>query len=203
MELIAHTVSTALATWVQRCNEPSRHRDVGLSSAINEYSLTLEAREDGGALLANIVWPAVCGGSNADRAGTALTYEVVSGLLNTNGWRMLFETQDLARAFVIKVLSDIDATRFSNMLQSCTLEMLFTQEISGWLMPEANQKKTSMRNVLAALFGEPWCELIYDSRADSDSLAGLIKSTMPDFLPGLLIAEPGQMFAQALPELGC
>jgi hypothetical protein len=130
-----------------------------------------------------------------------LDYELLEQLFTNDRWHALMETVETAHSFICMVTSYIETRQdFFTKLYGDNMLARFAKAISGWLAPESNLERPALRDFAVALFGEPWCVLMYDSRSPNILLAHVISATRPAFLPGRLRAGSVQETMQ-LPDI--
>lgn len=153
-------------------------------------------------MLAKVVGPAVFEYHAAHTADSRLEYVLLNGLLLTDGWTIMFESQDTALGLVVNTIRYIEGRTPSEKNYGSAIKVRFTAAMSKWIPPNDNAGDISLREIASALFGEPWCSVVCDTRSDSESLAGLVRATQPEFLPGRLTAGVEQHAAH-LPDMTC
>lgn len=172
-----------------------------LAFAVKTYSSSAEASEDGGEGLSRSVWLEVFERRVPSRCSPFIDYGLLVGLLETGGWRTLFETAETARAFVLLAIGYIESHRVgSHTWRATTIQFHLAMVTEAWLDQGIEQGVSTLRDIAAALFGEPWCMLIYDDRVNNELLSDMLAATEPDFLPGRLTVE-ARPAALKLPDL--
>lgn len=204
---LAELVFEALETWVINVQSPSPETNTNcsldLKHALRRYSVSPEAAEDGGERVAKVVWVTAFTNYLASNGGKVLSLELVllENLLERNRWRVLFEAADTALDFVRMIVEFIEnhSRPWNNALGEAMLNSL-QLAMAEWIEDEGVVQGGQLRTIATALFGEPWCDLIYDSKTPELSLSDLLLATKPEFLPGRLTStlEPT---AALLPEL--
>jgi hypothetical protein len=118
-------------------------------------------------------------------------YCMLEGLAHNDRWRELFRCEEDAYSFVI-LLSIAYANNHTTV----------HSVVRPWLPRDETELPFAQRDLARAFFGEVWCNFVYDSSDEWITLAQLIKSTRPQFLPGRLTSDPAGD-AVDLPELTC
>lgn len=129
---------------------------------------------------------------NKDRPQAHQDYYLMLGLLKNNRWRDL---GDLVTDFSVLTFNHVEIALFG------VIHTKFSSSVSKWLAQDSDFATTSIREIAVALFGEGWCTVVYDLRADGESLGHLIAATRPDFLPGRLTGTSVPPVAINLPDL--
>jgi hypothetical protein len=129
-----------------------------------------------------------------------LAYKLITGLFTKGGWQTFFDSHDTAMDFVVTVIGYIETTVGPIEVYGEATAIRFGRALSKWLPPRLEVRPHSVRLIASALFGEPWCAMVYDPCADSAFLAAVISATQPDFLPGRLTSCVAAE-AQQLPDL--
>lgn len=130
-------------------------------------------------------------------------------MLHSDKWKTFFDTPARALRFTLIAAryfwslqpekgipqKGADAVRYAAWL-------LLQSALSPWLPARSENEIFTLRCMASALFGEAWCVLIYDAREKGTSMATMIETTCPAFLPGRLTTGYAVTAAE-LPELGC
>lgn len=115
-------------------------------------------------------------------SGKFTAASILEGLLRNDRWRNCLSTQERARGLVMLA---VPMTRYNSVVTTDIQRVL-----NVWLKPQGPYEVFSPRSLACALFGEPWCALVYDGLRDRMELGPIIESTQPQFLEGLLAIEP-------------
>lgn len=178
-------VLTTLTAW--ESNRRAGYRGNGtlaLVRALDKYNASPEATASGGDLLARDVWARLLDYFSNEHRYSRLEFHVLSGLLSGDGWQILFDAEDSARSLVVNAIAFAEANAGLKKENADSIGVKLSIAMAHWIRPAAERETASLRSVAAALFGEPWCVLIYDARGGNESLADVLKATQPEFLPG-------------------
>lgn len=134
------------------------------------------------------VWGTVLAQHMSGYNVSAIEGTMAYALLRNNMWQQLPEGHD--REFIAIALA-----------QSASGKLLFTRAMARQILPNLTSARAGTRDLAAALFGEPWCSLFYDSRGSGQSLYELIKATSPDLLP-LWRKQGHEAVVIDLPDIG-
>jgi hypothetical protein len=128
---------------------------------------------------------------------------LLQGILENDRWRPLFDKPDTAYHFSFLVFKYVQEMHLdcNHPMGSVVLRML-RSAMPEWIGPVTGDDENSLRPIAVALFGDPWCAVVYDALGHYESLGVLIATTRPPFLPGRINGsiEP---IAAPLPELTC
>jgi hypothetical protein len=132
--------------------------------------------------------------NDSDSHSLRIEHTLLDGLLRKERWRSCLETLPAAHAFaalIANFYASYPKRPLSIANQSLRVEVhrKLTPALAGWLYAGAGDVQYTRRTFACALFGEAWCTLTLDVLADSASLADIIRSTKPQFLPGLVPAQ--------------
>jgi hypothetical protein len=202
MDIKRERVLETFAAWESGSSQKQRNTSSqALAEAITDYRYWAQSREDGGALLANVLWPKVLKYHGKGRLGRQLKYAVLQGMLDMDGWRILFERSDTARAFVLSAIRYIETSAGPDQSNADALIIAIERTMPAWSSNEG-LSRACMRPLAAALFGEPWCVMVFDESAVMDKLSTLIMTTQPEFLPGLITSKLEHAVLE-LPQMTC
>jgi hypothetical protein len=196
-------VLNELATWV--LNVKGLPFDnihcVGLLKAMWAYDESDESHTDHGEAVVRRVWSEVSEQIAAGHNIGDLSYDFLLGLITNNRWRAL-ESDGFPRVFVITAITYIEKNCTSASPKSFdgVLKQRFLESVLGGITPQVDFAQTTTRDVVVAMFGETWCDLVRDLRGESESWADLLTVLKPDFLPGQLTSNT-QHSALSLPDL--
>jgi hypothetical protein len=142
-------------------------------------------------------------------AASFINGHLLHGLLHNNRWRVLLKSERDAHLFVALVTRYFaNCTDGRSIMAPYEVEMhsiildKLSVAVATWLSPVVLPREFYVRNLLKALFGEPWCVLVADSRPAGVSMDHLILHERPPFLPRLLKVDRVQA-ARDLPVLSC
>jgi hypothetical protein len=196
-------VHEALGLWVLDIPRPetSKKSFSRFIRIYDEYVLSPEAKEDSGERVKKLVWIAVFKKYWANCSGRSFDGDLLDELLKDDRWRLLFDSKDTAYAFVSMAIQYLEEhSQPWNNHKGAVMRDRLTSAMSEW-MGDANVfQGAPLRDLAAALFGEPWCVFVLDSMAAGSSIAVLIGTTKPEFLPGRLKSALEQS-ARPLPDL--
>lgn len=114
---------------------------------------------------------------------------IICGLMLNRRWVRSLETEESAYGFI---------TLLSRFLDHYAIrpDVALTKDIqaseaaramlNAWLAPGYRARPHNSRAFARALFGETWCDLVFDTKDPKTSLETLINMTRPPFVPGLL-----------------
>jgi hypothetical protein len=195
-------VDAALLAWMASTSSNSKSRLECLIRELDAYKASSDAGADRGENFTKSVWLEVFNTYSTVEHGVRVQFYLLSGLLKNERWRTLFEQIDTAHAFVSLAIGYIENNASGIGQQGYLVRSKFAAGLSEWLVPGEGVEGTSIREIAAALFGEPWCVLVYDASSPGTSLAALIGATRPEFLPDRLTAGAVQ-HASPLPDISC
>lgn len=215
MDAYVNSVWGALATWSVNLGKSGRGngdiaRLVSAMTAYTEayaefYSTPPRVVDDRCEALTLQVWTQVLERHVEAKCKDYLDLALRS-LLMRGRWRALPSKGGLAHALMALAVQYVEERTAVEAELDGGLELLFrdaiklklTTAVSEWLPPKMDAHTATLRDVAAALFGEPWCVLVYDSREADASLHRLIWSARPEFLSGRLISDV-ELVETALP----
>jgi hypothetical protein len=178
-----------LSRWEFSIASPNVH-DVLLSTVINSFTASHELH-NGGALLVKSVWPVVFskkgGALGLERVGISL----ILALLKKNAWRLMFDDYESAFNFSVTALRCAESV--TKRAEGSAVLMYLGDAMQDWIAPGVTRLSITPRTIAAALFGEAWCVLMYDSSGPSETFADILEQTRPQFLPGRLRTEPNEI----------
>jgi hypothetical protein len=122
----------------------------------------------------------------------SLERRVLTGLLHNNRWHALFEREDTAHAFIFVLARFLWIDDIRGEPDIAILDLARTA-MGVWVPPGADTQTWIYRPLAVALFGNAWCDLVYDTRREV-SLSALIRETRPSFLPGRLSGSSEKTF---------
>lgn len=133
---------------------------------------------------------------------------IVAGLLQNDRWRLLLTTEQAARAWACLV-SRFFAHGASARRGDDVATISMYRDVAGDLYPALTDWLGADyldggcyedRTFASVLFGDAWCVLVFDARPQHMTLAELVESTLPTFVPGVLPIDTEQAYC-ALPAL--
>lgn len=206
-------VLQALTAWTESLSLPDRDVDDvwKIASAIDAYRAfcTEPAICE---KLTQHVWIKVLEQYVAGNCEPGLRYYLSLVLLTRDRWREIPERDGLACVFMAMAIGVIEdqaknakhGSTAGVAIVSQLRQQLLAGGVSEWLPPGSDPTVTPLRDIAAALFGEHWCILVYDSARGQDvSFAELLAANRPAFLPGRLTSALGPVLACGLPDLVC
>jgi hypothetical protein len=196
-------VNDALIKWADQTRGRVRHlySFEQLVKVLAAYTASPEASSDAGARVTKNAWATVFTTYFVDKSDRNLEFFVLKSLLEHGRWRALCDSAETAHAFVSIVTGYIEAHDMDwNIELGDAIRTAWAEALSEWIGPTESVEATTLRAIAAALFGELWCVLVYDSRLPDESLAGLIAEFRPEFLPGRMTSCI-ELQAAHLPEL--
>jgi hypothetical protein len=187
MGIDADRVLIALGNW-ERCISTPQYGRGGfqsLVSALSCYAESIEAQDGKGEALTKRVWLTVFEMHCTSTEDPGREYDLLVGLFTNERYLTLFAKVGTAHAFVHLAVKYVEtrSSRWSAAYRE-DIRLRLAMSLSEWIAPDWYIGTTSLRAIAVALFGEPWCSLVYDSRGPRESLAGLIEATRPEFLLG-------------------
>lgn len=208
---IAEPAASTYEDWVlsaiENCKAaPRREQGFGLQrfslllGHLAAYVASPEALADGGEKLTRTVWIEMFKLQLEGVRIGHLDSDLLAGLFTNNRWQSLFDSDAEARSLVLLTTRYLDNYMIFNPLSTSTMWARIVTAWSEWLEPGVGAENATVRSIIAALFGEPWCALVYDVRGESVSLTDLITLHAPEFLPGRLKFEHRQT-VEHLPDL--
>jgi hypothetical protein len=179
--------------------------DSELFSAISNYYRSVQGFYNDGSFLAKTVWPKVMEHIDLRKRDVGLMHGLLNGVLISGGCTILLENENTARELVVAAIRHIDEN--ASMSTGITIGDRFYRAVQDWVQLENEPDSKivpvingSTRSIVAMLFGEPWCHLIYDARDKDQTLYGLIESTRPAFIVGQF-AVKAYLVEATLPDL--
>jgi hypothetical protein len=197
-------LNEALAEW--KANEPTAEAFFELSVML---SPVLEIATPAGQIREKIVSAAwldllgTCGSSSM--VGARGDRDILGGLLRNDRWQQCLFHEDLAYAFVALVAnfaqyyaSPGTVVAYKDINVRDDLQVMLPQ----WFGATYSARPHRPRDYAQALFGEVWCELVFDATAKNVELSDLILATRPAFLP-VRLPRPFNCAVAQLPTLEC
>jgi hypothetical protein len=201
-------VTRALTLWGLYLSIKGKGSDyfAKLMCALDDYNGSQEALNDCGERVTALVWLSVFtnytqSSNDSISMNTSLEADLLKGLLKNRRWVKLFETAGTAHAFVYLAFSYIEKHAFPLIKpDGDEIREMLASEMSEWIGNGAPVEGNQLRDFAVALFGEPWCVVVYDGGPKNQSLAWLVANTKPEFLPGRLTSTPAES-ENPLPDL--
>jgi hypothetical protein len=205
MDIYEEPLLEALAKWrkVLKNGLYTRGDFAPLIDAIDVYCETPGSNEARRERLLKRVWIDMFEQYRGDNNAGYIPYRMVHALLTKDRWRALFKNAESAHKLVASAAGFIEGndTGLSRM-RGNSIAVKFAAAVSGWLAPGAKIGHDTLRGTASALFGEPWCVLVYDARGAGETLSGLVAATRPEFLAGRLALTTVTPIVQ-LPVMAC
>jgi hypothetical protein len=196
-------VLEALTLWKESAMSPTmgpRYLEL-LVRALTVYGVSTEASATGGDALLRNVWLTVYERHCAGTSIGAMELDLLVELFAKDRWRALFQNAESANVLVLMATKFIETnTAHRTKIYGTTVLLSFATAMFEWLPPGADVGSATLRDIAAALFGEPWCSIVADSRSGSVAMAELISISVPEFLPGRLASPTPQEYT-VLPEM--
>jgi hypothetical protein len=189
-------VSEKLTKWEssqQRLPDQRDFQDLLLALEIYCGSTEAQVADSGEDLTKEVllrVFGKVCANGGVNDCASINELGLFERLLINNRWRALFKTAETASAFVIMVMMSVETRSRVRKTEASAVQLKFAEAVREWLPPGVELQETTLRDIAVALFGEPWCNLVGDSRSAHVLLSEAIIDTRPEFLPGRLTAVP-------------
>lgn len=207
MESYEDRINQALALWLVSYAEHAKNAFDSLVSLLESYAKSTEDSLDKREALTKNVWLKVFEQHCAGNSEGVREYDLLEGLFASKRYLVLFEKEETARAFVVATIRYVETNTFQPTYSFATINresirLKLVDAVYKWLGPDEDWATATLRSMAIALFGEPWCVLVYDSCGDSASLADTIANTQPAFLPGRLMSTLDPP-AEDLPEMTC
>jgi hypothetical protein len=132
---------------------------------------------------------------------------IIAGLLQNDRWHVLLDTEDDARAWIsllARFQSRGAAENKALPLDDINMNRSVADALRGvlieWLAPYLGTGDYVQRDFAQVFFGDAWCAMVLEGCAEEISLATLLDSTRPPFLPGRLNIDSTYVM-QNLPDL--
>jgi hypothetical protein len=205
MSTCEQRVDDALLKWTEQVmfNAQSVNCFNLLVQEINAYNESAEALVDEGERITVRVWSEVCRMYFAKNGKNYIGQHLLDEMYKNRRWRRLFDSEKDAHAFVFTAALCIEQNSLSiNKILGDSWRERWAATMPDWIEREDVNQTPQLRAIAAALFGEPWCVLVYDAAGEDASLARLVATTKPEFLPDRLTYGAVQ-HASPLPDLVC
>lgn len=132
---------------------------------------------------------------------------IIDGLSRHERWRACLDNRASAYAFAVIILRFFEnglasrAKSYAEHAHHRTVALTLNEVLLEWLKPESDVVYTR-RSLASALFGEAWCVYTVDTLGRRDSIAKVVESKRPPFVPGALRFDL-DLLDENLPDMDC